>query len=101
MSKAALLDFLPEARRKLIYHEEDGKTYIETRQEVTPLLEAAKILADVPPNKEDGWRFLCVIPDTVFNQAAIEGWLHDKAKWRAWMNDRDNRAFNGGRERVS
>jgi hypothetical protein len=101
MSKAALLDFIPEARRKLIYHEEDGKTFIETRQECTPLIEAAKILADVPPNKEDGWRFLCVIPDTVFNQAAIEGWLHDKAKWRQWMNDSDNRAFNGGRSSVS
>jgi hypothetical protein len=101
MSKKALLDFLPEARRQTIYHEEDGKTYVETRQEVTPLIAAARVLAEEPPHKEDGWRFLCVIPDTVFNQAAIEGWLHDKAAWRRWMNDGDNRAFNGGRLRVS
>lgn len=101
MSKSALLDFLPESRRKLIYHEEDGKTYVETRQECTHLIEAAKILAEVPPDKSDGWRFMCVIPDTVYNQAVIEGWLHDKVAWRRWMNNRDNRAFNGGRENVS
>lgn len=100
MSKSALLDFCPIKRRKLIYHEEDGRTFIETRQDATPLIEAAKILGDVPPDKADGWRFLCVIPENVWNQAAIEGWLHDKARWRRWMNDRDNRAFNGGRERV-
>lgn len=101
MSKSALLDFIPEARRQVIYHEEDGKTYVETRQDAGPLVEAAKILAQDPPRKEDGWRFLCVIPDTVFNQAITEGWFHDKAAWRRWMNDRDNRAFNGGRENVS
>lgn len=101
MSKSALLDICADRRRKVIYHEEDGKTYVETRQDVTHLIEAAKVLAEVPPNKSDGWRFLGVIPDVVFNQAATEGWLHDKAKWRAWLNDRDNRAFNGGRDHVS
>jgi hypothetical protein len=101
MSKSALLDFQADARKKIIYHEEDGKTYVETRQEVTHLIEAAKVLAEVPPNKSDGWRFLGFIPDTVFDQAAREGWLHDKAKWRKWLNDSDNRAFNGGRLHVS
>lgn len=101
MSKSALIDFIPDARRKVIYHEEDGRTFVETRQECSHLVEAAKVLADVPPDPETGWRFLGFIPDAVFNQAAVEGWLHDKAKWRAWLNDRDNRAFNGGRDCVS
>lgn len=101
MAKRALLDLIPESRRQIIYAEEDGKTFVETRQECTHLVEAAKILAEEPPNKADGWRFMCVIPDTVFNQAAMEGWLHDPKAWRRWMNDRDNRAFNGGRENVS
>jgi hypothetical protein len=98
LSKSALLDVLPEARRKLIYHEEDGKTYVETRQDVSGIIEAAKVLAEVPPDKDTGWRFVGFIPDAVYNQAVIEGWLHDKARWRAWMRDRDNRAYNGGRE---
>lgn len=101
MSKRTLLDLAPESRRQTIYHEEDGRTFIETRQDVSHLIDAARILADVAPARSDGWRFLCVIPDTVYNQAVTEGWLHDRDRWRRWMNDRDNRAFNGGRERVS
>lgn len=98
MSKSALLDFIPEARRKVIYHEEDGKTYIETRQECSQIVEAAKILADEPPDPATGLRFICAIPDAVWNDACVNGWLHDKARWRQWAKDRDNRAFNGGRE---
>jgi hypothetical protein len=95
MAKSAPLSIDREKRVKIIYHEEDGKTFIETRQDVAPLIEAAKILAEVPPRKEDGWRFVGFIPDAVFNQAATEGWLHDKARWRRWM--RENKALNGGR----
>jgi hypothetical protein len=98
MSKKALLDICAASRRKLIYHEEDGKTYLETRQDAEPLIEAARILADVPPDPQTGWRFVGFIPDAIWNKACAEGWLHDKAKWRAWMRDRDNRAYNGGRE---
>lgn len=98
MAKSALLDGWSDAKRATIYHEEDGKTYIETRQDVEHVVEAAKILADEPPDPETGMRFIGFIPDAVFNQAATEGWLHDKAAWRRWLADRDNRAFNGGRE---
>ena len=101
MSKKALLSVAPERNSYAIYHEEDGKTYVERRQDVSKLVEAAKVLAEVPPDKEDGWRFLCVIPDTVFEQSIREGWLEDKARWRAWLNNSDNRAFNGGRSHVS
>ena len=90
----------PLFRTTDIFHIDDGKVTIETREDAGPLVDAAKILAETPPRKEDGWRFLCVIPRSVFNRAATEGWLHDKAAWRAWMNNRDNRAFNGGREHV-
>lgn len=101
MAKRALLDWNAETRKATWYAEEDGKTYVESRQDVSHLVEAAKILAETPPDKKDGWRFLCVIPDTVWEQAARDGWLHDKARWRKWMNDSDNRAFNGGRNYVS
>lgn len=101
MSIKQLIAAAPERNRINIRHVEDGKTYIETRQDCTHLIEAAKILAEVPPDKSDGWRFMCVIPDTVFDQACNEGWLHDKAAWRKWMNASDNRAFNGGRSKVS
>jgi len=101
MSKQALLSIAPERRSYTVFHEEDGKTYVERRQDVTHLVEAAKVLAEVPPAKEDGWRFMCVIPDTVLEEAMRDGWLHDKPRWRQWMNNSDNRAFNGGRLSVS
>ena len=101
MSKSALLDIVPDSRRKTIYHEEDGKTYIESRQDCTHIVAAAKVLAEIPPSKEDGWRFLGLIPETVMNQAMIEGWFHDQKAWRAWLNNADNKAFNGGRDYVS
>lgn len=101
MRTSLILDAVPDERRKTIFHQEDGRTFIETRQDAEPLIAAARILADVPPDPKDGWRFLCVIPATVWNQAVNEGWLHDRAAWRRWMNHRDNRAFNGGRENVS
>lgn len=101
MSKSALLAFVADDRRKTIMHEEDGKTYVETRQDATHIIAAAAILADVPPDPKDGWRFLGFLPAPVFDQACIEGWIHDKARVRQWLNDRDNRAFNGNRSHVS
>jgi len=98
MSKSALLEACADSRRKLIFHEQDGKTFIETRQDVSGIIEAAKVLAEVPPDKETGFRFVGFIPDAIWNKAVCEGWLHDKARWRAWLKDRDNRAYNGGRE---
>jgi hypothetical protein len=97
VAKTAPLSIDAERRVKVLYHEEGGKTFVETRQDAEPLIEAAKILADVPPSKEDGWRFIGFIPDAVWQQAVTEGWMHDKARWRKWLSDRDNRAFNGGR----
>ena len=97
MSKQALLSIDPVSRRKTIYHEVDGKTVVEMRQDFGPALKLAKMLADEPPAKEDGWRFLGMIP---FDQAVIEGWVHDEKAIRKFLNDSDNRAWNGGRTQV-
>ena len=91
MSKSALLDFLPDARRASIYHEEDGKTFIETRQDVAPIIQAAKDMwADNPPKD---FRRVALIPEAVLNQSYIEGWFGDEAAWRKWANDPANRDF--------
>lgn len=101
MAKFAPLSSNPITGSQTWYAEEDGKTYTQVRQDCTDMIAAAKILAEIPPSKADGWRFMCVIPDTVMEEAMRDGWLHDKERWRRWMNDRDNRAFNGGRSFVS
>jgi hypothetical protein len=91
MSKTALLDILPGERRKTLMHQEDGKTYVESRQDVEHIVEAAKIICDQPPGKD--FRHVGFVPDAVLNAAFAEGWFHDKAKWKRWLNDPANRDF--------
>ena len=91
MSKSALLGLVPEARRKIVYHAQEGRTLIETRQDVEPILDAAKLLADEAPGKD--FRHAAFIPDVVLEQALREGWFHDPAAWKRWANDPANARF--------
>ena len=91
MSKAALLDLVPDARRKLVWHEEDGTTYIESKQDVAPIIQAAKDLwCDNPPLE---MRRVALIPEEVLNQAFAEGWFHDEAAWKKWANNPENACY--------
>jgi hypothetical protein len=91
MSKSALLDVIQDSRRKLVYHEEDGKTYVETRQDVEPIIKAAKLIADQPPGKD--FRHAAFIPESELNRAFVEGWFHDRAAWKRWANDPANACY--------
>ena len=91
MSKQALLDMIPGARRKTIYHEEDGKTVLETRQDVEHIIEAAKYFRGLKPDME--MTRVALIPEEVLNQSFIEGWYHDDAQWRKWANDPANECY--------
>ena len=98
MSKAALLDMVPEARRKSVYHEENGKTFVETRQDITHIAQAAKIIADSPPGKD--FRHAAYIPDAVLDQAFNEGWFHDPTAWKRWANDPANEIYRTWKGRL-
>ena len=92
MSKSALLALVPEARRKLVWHElGGGRDALETRQDVEPILAAARILADAAPGRD--FRHAAFIPDTELNRAFAEGWFHDPAAWKRWANDPANTRF--------
>ena len=80
-----------ERQGRNIIHLEIGEPDFATPSHI---VEAAKILSDETPGKD--FRLAAVIPQTVLDQAMIEGWFHDKAAWRKWAKDPDNRAFNGG-----
>ena len=98
MSKSALLDLVADSRRKTIIHEQDGKHWIETRQDVSHVIEAAKILADEPPGKD--FRHVGFIPDAVLNQMLIDGSFHDPKAIRRWLNDPANESFRTWKGRV-
>ena len=91
MSKSALLAVIADSNRALIYHEEDGKTFIETRQDVSPIVAAAKIMADEAPGKD--FRHAAYVPEAILNQAFNEGWFHDPAAWKRWANDPANAMY--------
>ena len=91
MSKSALLDLATDSRRKLIYHEQDGQRFIESRQDVEPVIAAAKDMwCDSPPLD---MRRVALIPDEILNQAFAEGWFHDEAAWKKWANDPANACY--------
>jgi hypothetical protein len=91
MAKSTLMSSDAEKRKKVILHEEDGKGYIETREDVDDLIDGAKIMADMPYDKD--MYPVAVIPDSVLNDSFVNGWFHDTAKWKRWANNPDNKSF--------
>jgi len=98
MSRSALLDAVPDARRKTLLHEEDGRCWIESRQDVAPLIRAAAMVADVAPGRE--LRHAAFIPETELNRAFTEGWFHDRAAWKRWANDPANGCYRTWKGRL-
>jgi hypothetical protein len=98
MSIADLLSFMPDECRKVIRHTEDGVTRVETRQEVSHIIDAAKMLADETPGKD--FRHMAYVPKTVLDQAFNEGWFHDKAAWKRWLNAPENQCFRTWKGRA-
>lgn len=98
MGKNVLLDAVADSRRKTLVHEEDGKTWIESRQDVSDIIKAAKIISEEVPDKD--FRHAAYIPETVLNQAMTEGWFHDPAAWKKWANDPANDCFRTWKGRL-
>lgn len=91
MGKSILLDMVAPSRRVTIMHEEDGKHFIESRQDVAPIVQAAQDLWCDKPGKD--MKRVALIPETVLNKAFAEGWFHDESAWKRWANDPANAAF--------
>ena len=98
MSRSALLDLVPASRRKTLLHEEDGRHYVESRQDVAPILAAARMVADAPPGRD--FRHAAFIPESELNRAFTEGWFHDPAAWKRWANDPANAGYRTWKGRL-
>lgn len=75
-----------------------GDLTIETFQDCQPIIDNVKRMRDEPVGKE--WRLVARIPLIFFDKAAKEGWLHDRAKWWAFLNDPDHAAFRVWNGRI-
>lgn len=69
--------------KDILLHDEDGRSWVETRQDVEPIARAAKIIADHTEVDKDFTR-VAMIPSTVLDQAFNEGWFHDEEAWKRW-----------------
>jgi hypothetical protein len=83
--KNITLDWIADERRSIVYHKEDGRTYIESRQDVEPILEFVKNKAELPEDKD--FKYIGEIPKYMLDKALIEGWADDAAQWRKWFAD--------------
>lgn len=89
MAKRTLIDsksgFMSE------FATEDEKNIYHSSQNVQPILDNVKNLSYDTQGKE--LKHVAEVPMVIYQQAMREGWVHDKAKWKRWLNDPDNKLF--------
>lgn len=98
MAEKKLLSADSDEYRKIVFHKEDGKTRVETKQNVDPIIRAAKMLSETTPDKD--MRHAAFIPKTVLDQALTEGWFHDPKAWKKWANDPANECYRTWKGRL-
>lgn len=81
----AWIDYDETERKGSLMHREDGKTYLESRQDAEPIIEFVKDKARQPQDKD--FKYIGEIPKATLDQALIEGWADDPAAWRRWFAD--------------
>tara|TARA_B110000285_G_scaffold198357_1_gene230730 strand:+ start:1228 stop:1521 length:294 start_codon:yes stop_codon:yes gene_type:complete len=71
---------------------EDNKDIFHTTQDVQPVIEHCKAIAEnVKPGKDI--RHVAEVPMVVYQKACREGWANDMARWRKWLNHSENKVF--------
>lgn len=78
------------------FDEDSGKTYIETRQDAEPILEMNKARMNAHDERarwQDNNNLVASIPLTVYWDLKRRGIVDDPKRFKAWLNDPDNRAF--------
>jgi len=72
---------------------------VHTEQEAERLLRANARDADVDQRGRT-FRLVARVPMPIVQQAKREGWHRDPVKWKAFLNDPDNRAFRVWQGRI-
>lgn len=79
---------------------------IETVQDVEPLIEVNKALANDTPLRWGEWDLVAQIPSVIVMELAKQGIMSpagvilDEVRMKRWLNDRDNLAFRARHGRV-
>lgn len=75
------------------FDEETGDITLEEHAEVGTLLEVNKALANDRSGFKGEFHHVAHIPQIIVQQLMREGIWDDEERLKAWLNDRDNRAF--------
>jgi hypothetical protein len=92
MSFRALFDRSGGVMRWVSVTPGDDAVVVHDVQEVGDVLRANARDADVDQSGRH-FRLAARIPLAIIEKARAEGWVHDRNKWAAWLNDPENRAF--------
>ena len=61
-------------------------------ENIVPQLEQTKRERDAyMPRRNEVFRPIANVPETVVAMALREGWFHDKQRWKKWVNDSHNK----------
>lgn len=88
-----LVHWDPIAQKHEIWMEEDGQAVLYAEQDVEPVIDLARDLRDCGGNRQLDLRHVAEVPLVFVDQAMREGWYHDQAAWRRFLNEHQNRVF--------
>lgn len=82
--------------------QDPGKFVIETREnidEVQAKIERMRLYREHKDGRLKDMRHVAEIPMSIVEKAMREGWFNDRAKWKEFLNDPDNKGLRvqGGR----
>ncbi len=103
MAHTRVFEVIPESGTKRLFHwnDADDTFAIETQQDVTPLIEGNKALFNDTPNDNKGdLHRVASLPLNLYFDLKKRGILDDPKKFRAWLNDPENRFFRVKEGRV-
>lgn len=83
------------------YDRGTGGFTVEDRQDVEPVLEINKAQAnEIASGWKGDFHHIARIPNTIMENLRKEGILDDPKRFKAWLNERDNRLFRTRPGRV-
>jgi hypothetical protein len=77
----------------------EDRMVFASEQDVDPILRANERDRDVDQRGRE-FRLAARVPIEVVGRAMREGWYNDKAAWKRWLNNSENRAFRVWEGRV-
>lgn len=85
--------------RRTVYFDRDEPDdfVIQTEQDISPLLDTVKEMAEVHPKRSTN-KLVARVPVEVYERSVHERW--DDDDWKKWLNDPDNSPFRVWKGKV-